>query len=230
MATCNSCGANVEGTPYCVTCGAKVVQESGPTQSPVVEATPAAAVDTAPRTRKTPVWVALVSVAALALIAIVGGAFLLGRDKGTSQVAAPPIVIDTSPPQQDFTTPPPDDAPTEATATPLSRGQATAFINNLYSSWTARDQAHITSSVAPAYRDAFDPDFLDRVGVLSVTSYDNSETVTGNTAEVCGYQRFNRDDGMSQVERRCFQVQSRPTGLQVSWTGDQETVDTWRVT
>jgi hypothetical protein len=247
MSTCGECGAKIDGSSFCTSCGATapntepaaVVHNESIVGAPPIEAIPPAP-DNADQKRHSRALAAIaIATSVLVLGALVGGAIVFSRGSDStpaahlskpSSIAVPrdsgSPVVPPSPSKVEGTTP----APIPRTPPTLSSGEAVEFIDNLYSTWTARGTAEIEQMVDPQYWGAFDPDFLDRIGVGTVASYGNSETLGGTTSRVCGYQRFYRDDGMSQEESRCFVVESTLSGLRVVWTGDQRTLDSWRVT
>lgn len=245
MGTCGVCGARVDGSSFCTSCGAAVPDGavSSATKAADAEVRPSPAdsmaPNDAPEGRRSATLPALVIAGSvLLLVAVVGSGFILTRGGSSvsgSGLETPTVIVGSTITVTTTGPTAPETAQTQSTYVPrpapnLRSGEAVAFIDSLYANWTDRDSVEIEQMVDPQYWGAFDPDFLDRIGVTSVDSYGNSESLSATTSRVCGYQRFYRDDGMSQEESRCFLVESTPSGLRVVWTGDQETLDSWSVT
>ena len=168
--------------------------------------------------------------AVVIVMAAVGGILFLNSQRTTTQPTVQTRITVEPPAPADTTADRPTTEPSSVTASPLAPGQASNFVNQLYDDWTERNTAVIHGNVDREYWSSFDPDFLDRIDVYRVTSFNTSESISGTNARVCGSQMFYRDDGMTQEESRCFLVASTGYGLKVVWTGDQKTVKPWFVT
>ena len=115
-----------------------------------------------------------------------------------------------------------------APVVPQVSADPAAFISGLYVDWTQRNQAAVASKVSPAYVNQFPNKLLDNQDIIAVQSSNNVVSGSATSPRVCGNQTFIKADGRKQLEYRCFSLGAVGGTWQVVWTGDSDTLETWR--
>jgi hypothetical protein len=102
------------------------------------------------------------------------------------------------------------------------------FLSELYDAWSSRDTTSVERMVTPDFRDYYPNDLLDSQEIIGVTSQNTRITEeSGELVRICGQQLFTKSNGQSQLESRCFRLQSKGDSWYLIWSGDQQTLRTW---
>lgn len=116
-------------------------------------------------------------------------------------------------------------SPGRSGATPTTAA-AESTLGRLYGAWSDRDDATVAAMVSSGELPKFRSTFLDGANIARVENFATTATGAG-ARDFCSKQRFIRDDGKVQVERRCFSLVGDPDNLTVDRSYGQQTVSTW---